>query len=323
MRPEVTPHFASPNTGGSPGDARKLLILFYTRYFNLTLSDAIGFNPSVADDLCVVTTDRNSIDAADAIVFHVPNMDRSPLPAKRPRQLWVAMSMESDVNYPLQEDVDFMRQFDLRMNFRKHSDIQMLYFHPAHVADLRSTPRWKFRRAPAVYMASNDLARSNRYELVSELMKHMKVDSYGKSQNTRKIKHDLGRATKIRILSRYLFDFAFENAISPDYVSEKLFDGLVAGTVPVYLGAPNVDEYLPADRCIINVADYASATELSEYLLALAKNRKKYAEYLAWKTGPLRPSFMARIEAEKTPALRRLCRKISECIDGRHPSSTI
>src|SRR6185369_8107970 len=204
--------------------------------------------------------------------------------------------MESDVNYPLQEDSDFIGRFDLRMSFRKNADIQMLYFHPAHVADLSRPPRWKYRRAPAVYMASNDLTRSNRYELVSELMRRMKVHSYGKSQNNRSIGLDIGRATKIRIISRYLFYFAFENSVSDDYVSEKLFDGLVAGTVPVYLGAPNVDEYLHADRCIINVADYASAAELSKHLIALAKNREKYREYLAWKNAPLRPSFLARIE---------------------------
>ncbi len=35
--------------------------------------------------------------------------------------------------------------------------------------------------------------------------------------------------------NRYLFYFAFENTIEPGYVTEKVFDALNAGVVPVYV----------------------------------------------------------------------------------------
>lgn len=35
---------------------------------------------------------------------------------------------------------------------------------------------------------------------------------------------------------RYKFCIAIENSISPDYVSEKIWHGLTAGCIPVYLG---------------------------------------------------------------------------------------
>ena len=43
-------------------------------------------------------------------------------------------------------------------------------------------------------------------------------------------------ARKRRALARYPFVLAFENANVSDYVSEKLWDALGAGVVPVYLG---------------------------------------------------------------------------------------
>jgi len=290
----------------------KLKIFYYTPYFDRSLNEAFGFSPSMAEDLCTVSTDSRDLAAADAVLFHLPNLKQIPPIGKRPGQLWVAMSMESDVNYPLQVNAAYMRHFDLRMNFRRNSDVPMLYFYPGHVPDLLTPPKWKYRRAPAVYFASNDHALNNRYQLVEGLMQHLKIDSYGKSQNNRKLLWDKRRETKLKVISRYLFYLAFENSNSVDYVSEKVFDGLIAGTVPVYLGAPNIDDYLPGKKCIIKASDFGNAAELGKYLLSLQKNRNEYENYLTWKKEPLQQSFLDLIEQEKTPALRRLCYKLME-----------
>lgn len=172
--------------------------------------------------------------------------------------------MESDANYPLQCDESFMSQFDLCLTFKRNSDVPMLYVHWEQIPLLQSPPKPKTRSAPAVYFASNRYALNNRFELVEQLMKLMQVDSYGRSQNNCNVDSDTGRMTKLEMISDYHFYFAFENSNSTDYVSEKMYDGLIAGTVPVYLGAPNVDEYLPGDNCIIKVSDYATSEDLAK-----------------------------------------------------------
>lgn len=291
--------------------SRKLEILYYTPYFRQTVMEAIGFAPRLAEDLCVVTLDHSRLADADAVLFHIPDFRSFPA-AKRAGQLWVAMSMESDVNYPLQCDPGFMRNFDISMNFRRSSDVPMLYFDPSHITLLKTPPKPKTRQAHAVYFASNDLARNNRYQLVGELMEHIRVDSYGKSQNNCKIdSDDTGRMTKLQTIAEYKFYLAFENSNSIDYVSEKMYDGLIAGTVPVYLGAPNVDEYLPGNGCIIKVSDFSSAADLARHLLELSDDRPAYAKYFAWKNEPLKQSFLDMVSAEEIPPLRRLCEKIN------------
>jgi len=290
----------------------KLEILYYTPYFGSTLCEAIGFSPAVAEDLCHVTTDPARIAEADAVLFHIPNMKEPPKLAKRPGQLWVGMSMESDANYPLQCDPAFMRHFDLRMSFRRDADVPMLYIQPDLLPQLQARPWIKARKAVASYFASNDMALNGRHGLVAELMKYLRIDSYGKSQNTCPLPADFGRATKIETIACYPFYFAFENSNAVDYVSEKVFDGLVAGTVPVYLGAPNIDDYLPGDRCIIKVSDFSNAKDLARYLISLTKNQTEYENYLAWKQKPLRQSFLDLLASEHIPPLRRLCLKIAE-----------
>lgn len=66
---------------------------------------------------------------------------------------------------------------------------------------------------------------------------------------------------KIKEISSYKFVLCFENFSYPGYVTEKIIDCFVAGSIPVYLGAPNIKELIPYDS-FINVNDYVSWEEL-------------------------------------------------------------
>jgi hypothetical protein len=117
-------------------------------------------------------------------------------------------------------------------------------------------------------------------------MKYAKVDSYGDILRNRELPEvDCGRDTRLATLARYKFTLAFENSIAPDYVTEKFFDPLIAGSVPVYLGAPNVSDFAPADRCFINVADFSSPAALAAHLNILIQDAEAYARW-AGKTLP-------------------------------------
>eukprot|EP01048_Picozoa_sp_COSAG05_P005176 COSAG05_NODE_301_length_11860_cov_30.927812_3_plen_348_part_00 len=47
------------------------------------------------------------------------------------------------------------------------------------------------------------------------------------------------------VLRRYRFYLAFENTCEPGYITEKVYNALDAGAIPVYLGAPDVELYVP------------------------------------------------------------------------------
>lgn len=79
---------------------------------------------------------------------------------------------------------------------------------------LRRPPLPKTADIPAVYFASNPADKSGRTEYVRELMRHLRVDSYGKCLNNRELPEDNGRETKLNTYARYKFTPAFENSIS-------------------------------------------------------------------------------------------------------------
>ena len=76
-------------------------------------------------------------------------------------------------------------------------------------------------------------------------MREIPIDSYGKLFNNKKMDQDNGRESKINLYKSDKFVIAFENACATDYVTEKFFDPLIAGAVPIYLGAPNINEFAP------------------------------------------------------------------------------
>jgi hypothetical protein len=74
---------------------------------------------------------------------------------------------------------------------------------------------------------------------------------------------------KIKTLSKYKFNFCFENVRFPGYVTEKIFDAMLAGTVPVYYGAPDICKFVPKE-CFIDASSFDSMEDLYNNLINLS-----------------------------------------------------
>ena len=90
---------------------------------------------------------------------------------------------------------------------------------------------------------------------------------------------------KKRAIGRFMFNMAFENSIEDGYVTEKPFDALISGTVPVYLGdAAHLKKLLPHPKAAIFIADYNGDMQaLANYLTYLTRNETAYEEHRAWR----------------------------------------
>lgn len=88
----------------------------------------------------------------------------------------------------------------------------------------------------------------------------------------------------LSVFSQYKFIICFENSKNDGYITEKLFNVFLAGSIPVYDGAPNLDDFInPA--AILNYQDPKFLKKLSllntneklyEITLRLPKISKNY-----------------------------------------------
>lgn len=294
------------------------LILFHTPYFGGAPTAGLGVGPD-----CNFTEDAGRVAEADAVVFHIPDVRRWPAIPRYPGSLWVAWSVESAVNYPALTDPFLMRQFDIRMTYERSADIWTPYFPSlTEFTALREAPLpAKTEKAPAVLFQSGSVDRADRYAFLVEMMRSMAVDSYGSLLNTRPLQGpDSGRQTKLDVIARYKFCLAFENSLARDYVSEKFFDPLLAGTVPVYRGAPNIADFAPGPHSYIDANDFRGPAELAEYLTYLDGDDAAYLAYFAWRKN-LDPRFVDAVNSVREPTGQRLVRRVSELMKqkGRPP----
>ncbi|MBU1107597.1 MAG: hypothetical protein KKB51_13080 [Candidatus Riflebacteria bacterium] len=105
-----------------------------------------------------------------------------------------------------------------------------------------------------------------------------------------KIKH------KLQTLRQYKFSICYENARDiPGYITEKIFDCLFAGCIPVYWGCNNITEHIPAD-CFIDKRKFSSYQQLFEYMSGMTD--EAYAKYINSTQNFLRNAAARQFSAE-------------------------
>jgi len=102
---------------------------------------------------------------------------------------------------------------------------------------LKNPMRTKFCCA----IISNNISTDGfRLKFIDRLKEYKKVDMGGRYNN------NIGRRVRdiIKFLSFYKFSIAMENSEGDGYISEKIFNSFISGTIPIYYGDYMVDEYI-------------------------------------------------------------------------------
>ncbi|WP_205514658.1 glycosyltransferase family 10 domain-containing protein [Longitalea arenae] len=287
----------------------KKKILLYNRTWDMKENEEYNF-PII--DGFDITTEHRYFDEAVAVIFHMPTLlEKDSILDKRKKkkdQLWVFWSMECERHYQWQYKPEIYQLFDIKATYKLDSDVPVPYLGPNYLELLRNEPAPKKELINA--FISSAFNQSNRLDYLKQLMSYVDVHSYGKQFNNKPLIDDAGKDTKETIISQYKFTVAFENAIDKDYVTEKFYDPLIAGSIPIYLGAPNIEELAPGEHCFINVHAFPSVKALADYLKHLDADENAYQEYMRWKKRPFKDQFMKMVATVDKPPLVSLCNVI-------------
>ena len=104
-------------------------------------------------------------------------------------------------------------------------------------------------------------------------------DLYGRSCAGNRRKNYRGAVdNKYQCMKDYRFYICFENMDGPaGYITEKIFDCFFGGCIPIYIGAPNIEKYVPQD-CFINMRNFNSYQELYNFIKNMPAT--KHEQYL-------------------------------------------
>lgn len=260
------------------------------------------------DSTYVVSRSRQDLKSADVIVVSLPVATIDDLINLRertsPTQKIIGFCREAKSHTPLLQDTRLAELCDALMTYELSSDIPVPYVSNTEFKHPHNLQPVEFRRGTLIsaWISSPD-EMSGRTQLLEELMSCLPIDSYGRIQKNASLDHDLGEVTKLGTIASYRFTLAFENAVCDDYVTEKFFQPLIAGSVPIYLGASNIDAFAPGNNCFINVSDFSSPSELVTYVQTMTDN--EYMSFHEWRKEPLRERFLdLRALGERSPFTR-------------------
>jgi hypothetical protein len=113
---------------------------------------------------------------------------------------------------------------------------------------------------------------------------------------------------KLATLAQYRFALCLENSSFAGYISEKIFDCFFAGTVPLYRGAPDVLDFIPAET-FVDLRQFRDYAALEQFLDALDEaSARKYLDAAAeFMRSPAFARFShARFAGDMVDALRSI-----------------
>lgn len=149
------------------------------------------------------------------------------------------------------------------------------FYYPQPSLTIDVDTNWNNRKKFCTLIASNKSA-SSPYELYSKRLETITFfeknapkdfEFYGVEWTAENHPCYQGTvATKKSCLEHYKFCICYENTRGmAGYVTEKIFDCLVAGCIPVYLGADNITTYIPG-TCFIDARQFKTDEQLYTYL---------------------------------------------------------
>ncbi|KAK5643436.1 hypothetical protein RI129_007281 [Pyrocoelia pectoralis] len=250
---------------------------------------------------CLVTKNRSLVSDVAAYLFYGSNFDENDLPLPKNNIPWTIFHEESPKNLAFFLDEEGQQLFDITATFSRNSTLPLVlqYLEDLHLitdtiyyVPLKQKNELLKQLSPILYIQSDCETPIERDFYVSELMKYIRVDSYGRCLNNKhlpeqltinKVLTNLYDEDFMKFVSQYKFTIAIENSMCNDYITEKLWRPLIAGSIPIYLGSPSVKDWLPNQHSAILIDDYKNISHLANYLKYINSNDRLYETYMAHK----------------------------------------
>ncbi|XP_066531181.1 4-galactosyl-N-acetylglucosaminide 3-alpha-L-fucosyltransferase 9-like [Hoplias malabaricus] len=259
---------------------RHILVLVWFWPFNMTF-DLDSCRSQFNIEGCLLTVDRQLYNKADAVLIHhrdiswdLSNLPRSPRP---PHQKWIWMNAESPSNTEQIPGLDKM--FNISLNYRRDADIRVPYGWMTPIEKNLEDFELPKKNKIVCWVVSNYQHQHRRVHYYRELTKYIRVHVYGEYFNK-----PLSEKEYKQTISSCKFYLAFENSVHKDYITEKLFNALVLGAVPVVFGPSrqNYERFVSSDA-FIHAEDFPSVRALAKYLFLLHENEAPYRRYFTWR----------------------------------------
>ncbi|XP_003745167.1 galactoside 3(4)-L-fucosyltransferase-like [Galendromus occidentalis] len=210
---------------------------------------------------CFFSSDREQLNASDAVVFNDSDLEADDLPASRlDNQRWVFYSREAPPTSKLTSAYNGI--FNWTMSYSKKDDVHVPFFEMCR--EVYRPPRRNVseKRFAAVWFVDECSPSSLPY--VHLLQTEFPVHIVGPCSPqgfhcTRR------RSCMEKILPLYKFVLVFEDSICSDFVTERLLEVLRYDVIPIVSSGADYSAILPKESFVV-ASEHGSPKELARML---------------------------------------------------------
>jgi len=131
--------------------------------------------------------------------------------------------------------------------------IPFIYLYIDQFVRLQNTlnvPRVPFSEKKFCLFTSRNLLNDNKIDVLKQIIKYGNID-FIKTYPEIKDKSCYHSDELLKLYSQYKFVICFENSNNDGYITEKIFNVFLAGSIPIYDGSPDVSKYLNIDSMLL------------------------------------------------------------------------
>lgn len=273
--------------------AQAIPIIYWTKWFDTYQWEGYDIDKCGLPYTCRFTHDRAQLSNTSVVVFHASDMnDKNDIPPMKENRAWVYHNAEAPKNQP-----DIIDKMQYSMTYRLDSDFPWGYLEKDYLLQQMQKPldkqRYK-RKTPVAWIVSNCKASNYRHHYARELSKWIDVDIYGHCMNNQDFPDN---TTTIDLISQYHFYLSFENSNCKDYVTEKLSNTYVAGTIPIVDGPSDYGPFIPNPHSIIRVDQFQNPKQLANYLERVLAEKDLYESYFDYREKGLSDRFKSTLDS--------------------------
>jgi len=248
----------------------------------------------------IVTTNYTDFEDASVIFFDYPyanSFDQAPyidlasLPPKLSHQKWVLYWRSESVGYyPFMGLPQYLNLFDLSMG--SPPDIMDIPLPIYIISDEKALeianapPAFPLDQTPENYvvmLVDNCGPKNRRNELMEVLINNASAHSYGGCFHNKDLPEGLGKENgpngwgdwepkKLKVLAGYPFVFGAENSNCRGYVTEKIYNALEVGAIPIYLGAADISDFVP-EGSFVDASKFDNFEQVATFIKTVDRSR--------------------------------------------------
>lgn len=137
----------------------------------------------------------------------------------------------------------------------------------------------KSKRYFANFIVGHESEKSLRGDFFHRLSEYKRVESCGRYLNNMPDGFVVSRQDKIDFQKKCKFTICFESTSHYGFITEKITDAFLSGTIPIYYGSQDITSIFNK-KAFINCADYKSFDDVIEKIIELDNDDEKYLQML-------------------------------------------